>query len=436
MSRISRLPIVIAALIACATGHTRAAPPENDVKISGYGKFMLVVDNKKGGRPDQSTQGFGGRLGIETGEFHGFRLKAAGYTTSDFGLRDSDPRKTDAFMFDVNKKPYSILGEAQLDYRHGNTTLIAGRQEFFSPIINSYEYRIIPNLFEAVTLKHRLADSTATIAYVSQMSGLDGLVSFSKFRSMSQQAYLSMKVDGAQKLDAAGGDTLDVSRVVGHHGVLVVGIADDKSQRYQIWNFYNPEVLNTLYLDGRWQQALTPALNATIEGQTYRVNEVGRFKEYLAQQGLNARYALVGLKGTLAHQPSGISLGLAFNRFSGDRNTVTSFGNWGGYPEFVSMPYLFAESSASAIAQSRLSRLTVLVDMARFGLPGHSLLAGHAKIDLDESILSNSDITVNTLLYRAKLSTQLSARIAFDARQSKNSRYDNSFLTFSLRYDF
>jgi len=415
------------------TSAQAADDPITESRVSGYAKLMFVVDDKKGGRLDQATPGFGGRLGIETGALHGFSLKAAGYTTSDLGLRHDEPRKTDAYMFDVDKTPYSILGEAQLIYRHRNTTLTAGRQEFFSPIINSYEYRIIPNLFEAVTLKHKLADSTATLAYVGKMSGLDALVSFSKFGSMSQQAYVSLEVDDNLRLDAARGETLDLSRVVGQRGVWVAGITAPK---WRLWNFHGVDMLNTLYLDGRWQRPLGTTLNATFEGQAYQVNETGRFKDYLAQQGLNARYALLGFKTTLTHPPSGISVALAFNRFTGNRHTVTSFGNWGGYPEFVPMPYLYAESAASAIAQSRLARLTLLFDLARFGLPGHSLLAGHARINLAENILANSDIRVTTLLYRAKLSPQLSARASLDARQSKNARYDNTFAVLALRYDF
>jgi hypothetical protein len=244
-----------------------------------------------------------------------------------------------------------------------------------------------------------------------------------------------MEVDGNLQLDAARGETLDLSKVIGQRGVWVAGIADE-AQRFRLWNFHGVDMLNTLYLDGRWQQALGATLNASVEGQAYQVNEVGRFKDYLAHQGLNARYALVGLKATLAHPASGVSVALAFNRFTGNRHTVTSFGNWGGYPEFVPMPYLYAESAASAIAQSRLARLTLLFDLARFGLPGQSLLAGHAAIDLNENILANSDIKVTTLLYRAKLSPQLSARASLDVRQSNNSRYDNHFATLALRYDF
>ncbi len=407
-------------------------------KLFGYGKVMVVADDKKGGRPDQHTPGFGGKLGIETGSFHGLGLKAAWYTTQDFGLRSDNPRETDAYMFDLDKTPYSLWGEAQLVARLGNTTLTAGRQEIRSPLINSYEYRIIPNLFEAVSVENRdLPDTTLTLAHVSKMSGLDGLTTFSQFRSMSEQAYTSLMVTGAGAVDSVNGDTLVPSRIVGDHGVWLTGMATGKEHKLQLWNARGTDLLNTLYTDGKFSWPLNPTLAFTLDAQAYRVSAIGRFKDYLAGHGLNADYHLLGLKGTLAHAPSGLSVGLAFNRFGGNERTVTAFGNWGGYPEFVSMPYLFAEGgSVSAIARSRLAKLTSLLDLGKHGWPGHSLLFGHARINLDEAILPGSDIVVNSLLYRSKLSERLSARIALECRTSGHSRYDNEFIAMALRYDF
>lgn len=424
---------------------TRIAHAGNDLadalaasKTFGFAKLMVVADDKKGGRPNQTTPGFGGKLGIETGAWHDFSFKATGYTTSDLGMRRDDPRQTDAYMFDLDKKPYSLFGELQFTYAAGNTRLVAGRQEFFSPIINTYDYRIIPNLFEAITLTNRdIRDSTVTLAYVSKMSGLDGLVTYSEFRSMSQQTYTSLLVTGDGTPDAINGDTLDPSSVVGEHGVWVAGFVHGKENEVQLWNFHGVDTLDTWYLDGRLNKALNRDVAARLEGQAYRVAEVGRFKDYLVQRGLNARYSLIGLKGTLAHQPSGISVSFAANRFTGNQRTVTAFGNWGGYPEFVSMPYMYAEQDGiSAIAQSRLTRITLLFDLAAYGLKDQSLLFGHANIDIDDRILPDSDIQTRTLLYRAKITPQFSARIALEARSSHNARYDNEFVALALRYDF
>jgi hypothetical protein len=407
-------------------------------RISGYGKIMFVADEKKGGRLDQRTPGFGGKLAGETGNYYGFSSKGAVYSTQDLGLRSGNPRETDAYMFDLDKSPYSLLGEAQVGFTAGKTTLTLGRQEFFSPIINSYEYRIIPNLFEAYTLtNHDLPNTTLTLAHVSRMSGLDGLVTFSEFRSMSQQTYTSLISNAAGVVDTGSGETLDPSRVVGHRGVWVSGLIFEPGDRLQLWNFHGTDTLNTFYVDGRWKKGLSESLTMSLEAQAYRVVAVGRFKEYLSQQGLNASYGLAGIKGTLAYPSVGLSISLAHNRFSGDERTVTAFGNWGGYPEFVSMPYLYAANNgASAIARSRLSKLTAVFDLGVYGLHDHGLILGHARVDTDQAIIANTDIVVNSLIYRAKLERGWSARAAFEWRSSGNSRYDNDFVAMSLRYDF
>ncbi len=145
-------------------------PALEEGKFFGFAKAMYLGDDKKGGRRNQSTPGFGGKLGAETGEYAGFKLKGAWYTTTDLGLRQDDPQKTDAYMFDLNKKPYSLLGEMQISARQGNTLLTIGRQEFFSPIINTYDYRIIPNLFDAYTLTNRdIPDTTFTPCRSTQL---------------------------------------------------------------------------------------------------------------------------------------------------------------------------------------------------------------------------------------------------------------------------
>lgn len=425
-------------LLATPVHSDTALDNEAEASIFGYAKTMYIADDKKGGRPNQSTPGFGGKLGGQTASYQGFSLKGAWYLTTDLGLRRSNPRETDGYMFDVDKKPYSLLGEAQVNYASGKTRLTLGRQEINSPLIASYDYRIIPNLFEAYTLTNQdIADTTLTLSYVSKMSGLDGLVSFSEFHSMSQQAYTSLLVTANGTIDARNGDTLDPSRVVGHRGVWMTGITYEKEHQLQLWNYYGVDTLNTLYLEGRLKKPLNDAVTAIFDGQTYRVGAVGRFKEYLAEHGLNANYQLYGVKGTLAHQPSGLSLALALTKFTGDEHTVTAHGNWGGYPEFVNMPYLYAEKdNVSAIARSHMSKASALLDLGAYGFKDHSLLFGHARINLNQSILANSDIRVNTIIYRAKLSPTLSTRIALEARNSGNARYDNGFVAMGLRYDF
>ena len=421
---------------------THAAEGVADVitesKLFGFGKVMYIADDKKGGRADQHTPGFGGKLGLETGRLSGLQFKAAWYTTQDFGLRSNNPHQTDAYLFALNKEPYSLWGEAQLIATQGNTQLIAGRQEVHSPLVNTYDYRIIPNLFEAITLINRdLPDTSITLAYIGKMSGLDGLTTFSQFRSMSEQAYTSLMVTSAGDIDSTNGNTLVPSKIVGDHGLWLTGIEIKNQHSLQLWNAYGTELINTLYAEGKLNWPLTKTMAFTLEAQAYRVSAIGRFKEYLSVFGLNSNYGLCGLKATLAHKKSGLSVWAAHNHFGGNDRTVTTFGNWGSYPEFVSMPYLFAEGgSVSAIARSRLTKIATLLDLEKYGLPGHSLLLSRAQTNLDEAIMPNSDIIVNGLLYRSTLTKHWSARVALESRKSRNTRYDNDFVTMALRYDF
>jgi hypothetical protein len=282
-----------------------------------------------------------------------------------------------------------------------------------------------------------VGSTTLTFSRLTRMSGLDGLVSFSKFRSMSQQTYTSLLTTPSGAIDARTGDTLDPSSVVGHKGVWVMGAAYENTHRFQLWNYYGTDTLNTLYADGQFRQKISRDFSAAIDLQAYQVSAVGRFREYLSKHGLNANYSLYGIKGSLAHAPSGIGVSLAFNRFTGNQETVTAYGNWGGYPEFVSMPYMYAENSGvSAIANAHLARFTTLLDLGSYGFREQSLLFGHARINIDDLVLPGSDLRVNTLLYRARLSPKLSARVALEARRSRNARYDNAFVAIGLRYDF
>ena len=69
-------------------------------------------------------------------------------------------------------------------------------------------------------------------------------------------------------------------------------------------------------------------------------------------------------------------------------------------------------------------------------MSNHSVILGHARIDTDRRSLPDSDILVNSLIYRATLGSGWSLRAALEWRSSGNARYDNEFMVLSARYDF
>lgn len=111
-----RLLFFLFAFFATLYGNSDLIKTLKKSTLSGYAKMMYVHDDRLTPKLDQSTFGIGGKLAIVSGDWQGVKAKAAYYVTNDLGLRSSNPKKTDAYMFDVDKAPYSVLGEASLEY--------------------------------------------------------------------------------------------------------------------------------------------------------------------------------------------------------------------------------------------------------------------------------------------------------------------------------
>lgn len=407
-------------------------------RVSGYAKAMFIYDDRIAPKLNQSTFGIGGKIGTESGDWYGLRAKAAYYITDDLGTRNSNPKKIDAYMFNVDKKPYSILGEASLEYKKSNSVFLAGRQEIDTPIVTTYDYRIIPNLFEAYTFTNRdITHATITLSYITKMSGLDGLVSFKNFKSMSEQTYTSLAMSNLQTIDMNNGSTLDTSKISAKQGVFMSGFVYENGFKAQAWNYYCKDVIDEFYIDATYPYKIDSELVATLEAQGYAVREMGRFKDFLHTLNINGSYELYGMKLSLENKDIGLSTYVAYNFFTGDAKTITAFGNWGGYPEYVTVPYMFAQdNSLSAIAQSKMQKINFKYDLQKIGLKNQTLTAGCAIIDLDSSIMPQSDITVVNFIYKAKVNKDLTIKAQYELRESKNYRYANDILTFSIAYIF
>lgn len=433
-----RLLFFLFAFFATLYGNSDLIETLKKSTLSGYAKMMYVHDDRLTPKLDQSTFGIGGKLAIVSGDWQGVKAKAAYYVTNDLGLRSSNPKKTDAYMFDVDKAPYSVLGEASLEYKNGVSTLLFGRQEIDTPIVSTYDYRIIPNLFEAYTYtNNKVENTTLILSYITKMSGLDGLVSFKRFESMSQQTYTSLAMSDMHTIDSNDGDTLDISKVSGDQGVVMSGIVYEERNKIQLWNYYCHDVLDTFYVDMAYLYTLTPNVSATFELQGYGVRESGKFKEFLRNLGLNATYELYGTKLSIENKDLGLTTSFAYNFFTGDDKTVTAFGNWGGYPEYVAIPYMFAQDdSVSALVKSQMTKINFKADLSKIELNNQTFTVGYSVIDLDERIMPYSDIVVINLVYKAKISNEFGIKAQYEIRNSDNYRYANDMLTLSATYRF
>lgn len=404
--------------------------------VNGYFKTMYIQDDRKGVKLDQTTFGVGGKVAVTTGAYHSLRGGIGYYKTDDLGIRSKNQKETDAYMFDVDKKPYTVMGEAFLEYSHGDTKLKFGRQEIDTPFISTYDYRIIPNLFEAYTLTHQATkDIKLTVGYVTKMSGLDGVVSFKDFESMSEQTYTSLMLDENNKIDT-GYDIVNVSKIASHQGVIMTGLTKSGNLGFQIWNYYCKDVLNATYMDTAFKADIDKANSITFEGQIYGITEIGKFKNFLSQLGLNGSYMLYGAKISTDNKELGTQISFAFDSFLGNDKTVTVFGNWGGYPEYVGTPFLFAEENRpSPLPKTKMYKVAAKYDLTKHNL-GESISTWYTLVDTNQEILKDTDIRMLTVAYKTKFRKNLSAKAMYELRNSKNYRYDNDTLTLSLNYGF
>ena len=217
---------------------------------------------------------------------------------------------------------------------------------------------------------------------------------------------------------------------------LLIGLAKEGSPRFQIWNYYCKDVLNGTYADIAYTSSLGKANSITFEGQAYSITEIGKFKDFLSKLGLNGSYNLYGAKITSDNKEVGTQVSAAYNRFTGNDKTVTVFGNWGGYPEYVGIPFLFAEhNNPSPLANAGMFKVSLKYDMSRLGL-GDSASVGYTIIDTDKKIIQDTDIKMLSATYKIKFGKNISAKALYELRNSKNYRYDNDTLTLSLNYGF
>lgn len=253
---------------------------------------------------------------------------------------------------------------------------------------------------------------------------------------MSQQTYTSLAMSDMQTIDSNGGNTLDISKISGDQGVIMSGFVYDNGIKIQGWNYYCRDVIDEFYADAEWSYPVEDVI-ATLQIQGYGIREEGKFKSFLRTLGLNGSYELYGAKLSAKNNANGITASAAYNFFTGNTKTVTAFGNWGGYPEYVSIPYMFAQDNAvSALAKSQMGKVDLKFDLSKLGWSDQTFVAGYSIINLDEVIMPHGDIHVINFLYKAKINANMGLRGQYEIRQSDNYRYANDMLTLSATYRF
>jgi hypothetical protein len=124
----------------------------DDVKFSVHPRFYyLHRDIYKGGVKESAA--VGGSLGMETGWWNEMvRFGLTAYTSQRlYGPKDRDG----VGLLADGQNGYTVLGEAYVDLKLGDTLVRAGRSRIDIPFINSWDFRMTPYTFEAVGFRNQ-----------------------------------------------------------------------------------------------------------------------------------------------------------------------------------------------------------------------------------------------------------------------------------------
>jgi hypothetical protein len=247
-------------------------------KVSGQIRSFNISRDVTDTRPskDEYTRkanAIGGHLKYETGALNGFSLGGAFYTTNGYALRSNktDYTRVDPTLLGDNNDAYSILGEAYVQYKTGNTTFKAGRQKLNTPLAGADDARMLPNLFEAYVLTNTdVKDTTLVAAHVTKFAqGTFGraynggtLAITAGYSMTDSRTRVGEFVNMGEY--AIGDNTSGVT--VG--GIIYTGI---EGVKLQAWDYYAHDILNAIYLQADASTKLSNGV--TLYGAVQYIDE-------------------------------------------------------------------------------------------------------------------------------------------------------------------
>ncbi|NLA76038.1 MAG: OprD family porin, partial [Deltaproteobacteria bacterium] len=147
-------------------------------KVNGELKVWYQTnDRSTGGHnfldKENSIFDAGLNIGYTTSPWYGFGAGINFYAVDDLGANGNIANNS-AHRIDASES-VAWLGEAYISYKKSNTAIKAGRQNINSPLINSDDWAVFPNSFEALWLQNTdIKDTSITAAYITKERKIKG----------------------------------------------------------------------------------------------------------------------------------------------------------------------------------------------------------------------------------------------------------------------
>ncbi len=255
-------------------------------KVSGEVKTAYVNSNFLGNAKSDDIFAIGGRLGIITDSFYGFKAGAtfqASHIFTDDIKNINNDRVTN--FYDSG----AILSEAYLEYTLYNSSIKAGRQFIQTPLLSSAlegksSETIVKDSFEAYLLTNRDIPNTTIIAgYVNKYQGADSskdIANFEKIEDGAYTAYLKnesienltlqaqyFNLNGITSNDDKNATYFQTDYKVGNHALSAQYLNSyNKTQKDKKGQLFGAKATGPL---GIWKLGYLVAYNGSTNGEVY-----------------------------------------------------------------------------------------------------------------------------------------------------------------------
>ncbi len=359
------LSVVAVGLLSSANAADSVEGMFSEGKVSGQIREYSIsrtMDYSNPAKDDftKSANAIGGHLKFESADFNGLSFGTAFYTTNGFAndSKKTDYTKVDPTLLGPDNDSYSILGEAYLQYKAGNTIFKAGRQKLATPLAGTDDARMLPNLFEAYLLMNKDIPNTTLIA--------------GHVRKFAQGTF-GRAYNGGILAATGGCSAVDTRNQVGsfkNMGSYAIGKKTDgvsvaaaiftgvEGLKVQAWDYYAHDILNAIYADASYKMKLG-AVTPFVAAQFIKENDIG--DKLLSAIGGNGAIDSSFFGAKIGASVENFKAYLAYSATSENSATDTVYSNaiispWGGMPAYtqgmVTRHVFLAGTKATKIATS------------------------------------------------------------------------------------
>lgn len=277
------------------------------------------ITHKEDGSKRNSGYALGGHYHLDTKRWNGLKVGLSAYTVLNLGV-NQNPLNLNPDFFDADGNSFIQLTEAYLDGKWGNTEIKLGRQLLDTPHADSDDIRMIPNYFEAYTLRNNdIEGLTLSAGLITKMAGWENGVDAQKF------------VNTGKTLGS--GDTNGIFYV----SALYEGI---KELSLSLWYYNYIDIADVLYAEAGYHIHFSKDTVLTMGLQYDGSHQNGA--ALLREQDADT----YGISMEFAEEAAGLHILAAYNQDNG-RTGATPL-SLGGGPFFTSMENQTLDAVGSA----------------------------------------------------------------------------------------